>query len=233
MDDRLIDGVREFTQTILNPYDLEDLLDRLMDRVTATLRAAGAGIMLESREGELEFAAASDSVVRQVERLQDRVGTGACHEAFHTNQLIVMADLRKTDRWPPYTRRALELGLLSVIGVPLHAWGRTIGVLNVYRDTAGEWTAEDVEACEILGAMGAGYILNAAQLKTQNTLAENLQAALQSRGIIERAKGMLMERDGVNADTAFKVLRQASMDRNRKLREIAQEIVSKAENERR
>ena len=230
MEDRLLDAVHEFTQTILNPFDREDLLDRLMDRVTATLKAAGAGIMLEDRDGELEFAAASNSTARQVERLQDRAGTGACHEAFHTNQLVVVADLRDDDRWPPYTRRAVDLGLLSVIGVPLRAWGRTIGVLNVYRDRAGEWTDEDVEACEILGAMGAAYILNATQLLAQHEVAENLQSALVSRGIIERAKGILMERKGIDAEAAFKTLRQASMDSNRKLRDIAQEIVSRPEN---
>ena len=202
MRDQLIGAIREFTQTILNPYDLDDLLDRLIDRATVMLGAAGAGIMLENRQGGLEFAAASDPVVRQVERLQDRAQTGACHEAFTTDQVVVVADLRTTHRWPPYTRRAIELGLLSVIGVPLNAWGQTIGVLNVYRETAGEWTVDDVEACEILAAMGAGYIINATQLTAQRTLAENLQAALESRGIIERAKGILMAREGVDAEMA-------------------------------
>ena len=164
-----------------------------------------------------------------MERVQDRIGEGACHEAYTTNQLILVDDLRRAERWPAYSLRAVELGLLSVAGVPLNAWGRTIGVLNVYRSEAGEWTTEDVEACEILGAMGAGYILNATQLRAQHELTENLQAALTSRGIIERAKGILMERERIDADTAFKALRQASMDSNRKLREIAQELVERAE----
>ena len=229
MDGQLIDAVREFTRTILNPYDLDDLLDRLVDRVTEALRAAGAGIMLESRAGALQFAAASGASVREVELVQDHAGTGACHEAFVTNQIVVVGDLRSAGRWPGYTERAVSLGLLAVIGVPLHAWGRTIGVLNVYRNSAGEWTADDVEACEILAGLGAGYILNATQMQAQHELTENLQAALNSRGIIERAKGILMEREGVDADTAFKALRQASMDSNRKLREIAQDLVHRAE----
>ena len=98
-----------------------------MDHVTSTLSAVGAGIMLEGQEGDLGFAAASNSVVRQVERLQDHAETGACdrvvrlgpcpgHEAFTTNQIVVVPDLRLEDRWGPYTSRALDLGLLSVIG---------------------------------------------------------------------------------------------------------------------
>ena len=225
MHDQLIDAIREFTHTILNPYDLDDLLDRLTRRVTSALGASGAGIMLERRTNELEFAAASDASVREVERVQDRMGEGACHEAFMTNRIVVVNDLRETQRWPSYRRGAVELGLLSVIGVPLNTWGRTIGVLNVYRDRAGRWSADDVDACEILAAMGAGYILNATEIREQHELTENLQAALDSRGVIERAKGILMARQGIDAETAFKALRQASMDSNRKLREIAQDLV--------
>ena len=229
MDDRLLDAVREFTESILLPFDRDYLLDRLVEHATSALRATGSGIMLEGAAGRLEFAAASDSVIREVERVQDRAETGACYEAYTTNQVVPVPDLRDTDRWPPYTAWALDVGLRSVIGVPLRAWGRTIGVLNVYRDRVDEWTPADIDACQILAAMGAGYILNATQMQAQQDLTENLQAALESRATIERAKGILMERERIDADAAFKTLRQAAAENNRKLQDIAQEIVGSIE----
>jgi GAF domain-containing protein len=223
----LIDVIHEFTNSLLNPYDLDELLVRLTGHATAVLDAAGAGIMLESRDGSLDFAAASCPAVTEIERHQDHVRSGTCHEAFVTNTTITVDDIEATDRWPTYRAKALELGLRSVIGVPLNAHGQTIGVLNVYRPEPGPWSSDDVEACEILAAMGAGYILHANQLRASQELAEQLQEALDSRAIIERAKGLLMATEQVDAETAFKGLRQASMDANRKLRDIARDIVDR------
>jgi GAF domain-containing protein len=223
----LIDVIHEFTNSLLNPYDLDELLVRLTGHATAVLDAAGAGIMLESRDGSLDFAAASCPAVTEIERHQDHVRSGACHEAYVTNTTITVDDIETADRWPTYRTKALELGLSSVIGVPLNAHGQTIGVLNVYRADPGPWSSEDVEACEILAAMGAGYILHANQLRASQELAEQLQEALDSRAIIERAKGLLMATEQVDAETAFKGLRQASMDANCKLRDIARDIVDR------
>jgi GAF domain-containing protein len=223
----LIDVIHEFTSSLLNPYDLDELLGRLVDHATAVLDGVGAGIMLQSRDGHLDFAVASCPEVTEIERHQDHVRSGTCHEAFITNTTITVDDLEASDRWPTYRVKALDLGLRSVMGAPLNAHGQTIGVLNVYRDTAGPWTDEDVESCEILAAMGAGYILHANQLRASQELAEQLQEALDSRAIIERAKGLLMATEQVDAETAFKGLRQASMDTNRKLRDIARDIVER------
>jgi GAF domain-containing protein len=223
----LIDVIHEFTNSLLNPYDLDELLVRLTGHATAVLDAAGAGIMLESRDGSLDFAAASCPAVTEIERHQDHVRSGACHEAYVTNTTITVDDIETADRWPTYRTKAIELGLCSVIGVPLNAHGQTIGVLNVYRAEPGAWSSEDVEACEILAAMGAGYILHANQLRASQELAEQLQEALDSRAIIERAKGLLMATEQVDAETAFKGLRQASMDANCKLRDIARDIVDR------
>lgn len=132
----LLAAVREFTTTILNPYDLEDLLDRLTGHATIVTGSQGAGVMLAGQAG-LGFAAASDPRVVDIELLQDRVEAGACWEAFTTRELVVVEDLAVTDRWRAYRDRALELGFRAVMGVPMHAYGETIGVLNVYRRDPG------------------------------------------------------------------------------------------------
>ena len=231
MPDRLNDAIREFTRSVVNPFDLDALLTSVTEKATSALQAAGAGIMLEGDDGDLGFAAASSDIVTEMELIQDRIGEGACAEAFARNEVIVVEDLHATSRWPDYSRRAKELGLGSVIGAPLNAWGQTIGVMNVYRFEPGSWSDADREACELLAAMAAGYILSASQMQAQHQLAEHLQAALASRGIIERAKGIIMISEGVDAATAFDRLRTASMARNQKLRDVAQQVVDRVGDE--
>jgi GAF domain-containing protein len=225
----LVDAVRDFTYSIVNPYDLEAVLDRLTDQAATVLVAAGVGIMLEDRDGHLRFAAASNETITQAERHQGHLREGVCYEAFRTQQTVAVPDLRATRRWPAYRARVMELGLQAVLGAPMNAHGQTIGVLNVYRDEASSWTGDDIDATEILAAMGAAYILHANQLRATRQLADQLQGALDSRVMIERAKGILMERTGVDAATAFETLRAASMQANRRLRDIATELVERTE----
>lgn len=227
MPARLVKVLAEFTRTIVNPFDADLLLEQLIGHTLTALDAEAAGLMLADSNGELQFAAASGVRATRMEEVQQDCKAGVCYHAFTTNQVVIANDLEGLERWPTYTERALELGFESVLGVPLNACGQTIGVLNVYRDEAGAWTERDVEVCEVLAAMGASYILSASQLRAQHELSDNLQRALDSRVVIEQAKGILMSTSDVDADTAFEALRTASRDSNRKLRDIAQEIVDR------
>jgi AmiR/NasT family two-component response regulator len=118
------------------------------------------------------------------------------------------------------------LGLRAVVAVPMRAWGRTIGVVNIYRDEPGPWGPDAIEAAEIVTAMGAGYVLYADQLRAQHELAGQLQTALESRHVIGQAKGILMIRHGTDAETAFQQLRIWSQDANLKLRDVARRLVA-------
>jgi GAF domain-containing protein len=223
--DDLIHAIREFTGSIINPFDLDELLHRLMRQATQVVDAAGAGIMLAGDDSGLDFVAASEERVVQAEEHQAELETGACFEAYTTNRIIVVEDLEEDDRWPDYARRVTGLGLHSVLGVPMNAFGQTIGVINFYRDAPSTWTDENVNTAEIITAMGAGYILNANQLRAQHTLSEQLHAAVESRDIIGQAKGILMARGNIDADGAFELLRQRSQQHNEKLRDLAQRLI--------
>lgn len=187
--------------------------------------AVGAGIMLTGEDGRLGFVAASEQMVVEAERHQHLVREGACHEAHATNEIVVVDDLATETRWPDYTPRVLGLGLRSVLGVPLNAHGRTIGVINIYRDHPTGWSADDIGSAEILASMGAGYILNANQLRAQHVLAEQLETAIESRDVIGQAKGLIMAQMGVDADGAFEFLRSMSQRQNRKLRDVAEMLI--------
>jgi len=219
--------VREFTGAILNPFDLDDLLHRLMGHTTEVMSAAGAGIMLAQDDGNLAFVAASEQRVVDVELHQAQVGQGACHEAFAINEIVQVDDIEDEDRWPEYVELVKACGLRSVLGVPLNAFGETIGVINIYREQPAAWSDEDIGAAQVLASMGAGYILNANQLKAQHNLSEQLHSAIESRDLIGQAKGIIMAQAQLDSDAAFEVLRQRSQDQNRKLRDIAEEVVDK------
>ena len=221
MPERLSQAVCEFARTLLSPYDLENVLDRLLKQTMAALDAASAGIMLADESGQLAFAAASDDRVKPIETTQAETGSGACCEAYSTNQVVTIADLRTDGRWPGYAERALDQGFAAVIGVPLVAWGQTIGVLNISRHTPASWTEADIDASEIVASMGAAYILGSTQSQAQHDLSQQLYAALHSRATIDQAKGIIMVTEDVDAEAAFDRLRDLSQHRNEKLRDIA------------
>jgi GAF domain-containing protein len=226
MSEGLHEVLREFTGAILNPYDLDELLHRLTQYTLDLLDASGCGIMLSDAEGKLAFAAASDEGVVRVELHQERVSEGACHDAFKRNELVIIEDIRTGgNEWPGYRDRVLDAGLHAVLGVPMNAVGRTIGVVNVYRQVPGPWSDADVEAAQILTAVGAGYVVHANDLRAQHDLTDNLQAAIASRDLIGQAKGIIMEREDVDAEHAFTLLRTLSQRENRKLRDIAQMVI--------
>lgn len=228
----LIDVVREFTGSIVNPFDLDELLHRLMRHATDVVDAAGAGVMLARDGGGLHFVAASEERVVQAEQQQTELESGACFEAYTTDQIVVVEDLEAETRWPRYSRRVTALGLRAVLGLPMHACGQRIGVMNIYRAEPTRWTDEQLAMAEVVTAMGAGYILNANQLRAQHDLGEQLHRAIESRDAIGQAKGILMARERVGADEAFEQLRTRSQQQNRKLREIAEAIIEEHESAR-
>jgi GAF domain-containing protein len=128
--ERLHTVVREFIDAIVNPYDVAEVLNRLTTNAKDALDAAGVGIMLRTESGELEFAAASSEGITEIERRQDVTHTGPCYDAFHGNCVVAVEDLRVDDRWPGYSGTAISQGLVAVLGVPMHAHGQAIGVVN-------------------------------------------------------------------------------------------------------
>jgi GAF domain-containing protein len=221
----LLDALRTFTREIVNPYDPQELLHRLTDQAVTLTRSRSAGVMLAGHKG-LGFAAASDDDAVEIELVQDRIQAGPCYDAFTTNHRQAVADLRGTTTWGEYRDRALALGSRSVLGVPLHAAGQTIGVLNVYRTDAGTWGQGDIDAAEVLASMAAAYVMHASRSRSQNDLAEQLQYALEGRDLIGQAKGILIARHGLSADEAFEALRVCSQNTNTKLRDVAEKLVA-------
>jgi GAF domain-containing protein len=225
----LTKAIREFAATLSGPYDREELLDQLVRQATELCGATGAGILLPDASGRLGFASSSDDRVRAVEEHQAAMNEGACYAAFSTEAIVAVSDLTRETRWPDYRAGCLHAGLVAVLGVPLAIPERTIGVMNVYREAPGPWTEEEIDACSTLAALSAACVLNATRQIAAEGVADQLQHALDARVDIEQAKGYLMASRRLSAEDALGLLRDEARRSNRKLRDLALEVLEHAD----
>ncbi len=168
---------------------------------------------------------ASDLDESQYER-----GHGPCLHAARTGELIEVADTRTDDRWPDYMPRAAERGALCSLSVPLAIDDDQVtGALNIYARQAGAFDEDTRAAASRFGPYAAVAAGNLHAYQRARSMVDNLQVALETRAVIDQAKGVLMERLKLTPDQAFQVLAQASMATNRKVRDIAGDLVQTGE----
>jgi GAF domain-containing protein len=223
--DALLGACTDYARTILGRYDVAHVLDRLSEQVTEVLAVPGVGISVGGDNGELRFATASRESVMRVEESQLEVAEGPCHDAWRNGEVVVVNDLSRTSRWPIYTPVALAAGWKAVAGVPMIVEDQHVGALNRYQDEPHDWTTEELRAAQLLADMATGYIVNARTLTESVELAQQLQHALDSRVVIEQAKGVLAGQHGLDTELAFELLRRHARNRGRKLHDVAREVV--------
>lgn len=221
----LVHAVGDYARALLTNYDVGSVLYRLTDHVTAVLGADGSGVTLADDDRNLAYVAATDGHVAGIEEQQIASRQGPCHEAFQTGELVAVADLEHEDRWPDYRRAAIAAGARAVLGVPMPIGERRIGALNVYRRAQHDWDDEEIEVAQALANMASGYVLSAGALERSGILTTQLQRALDSRVIVEQAKGILAERHDISPNEAFQRLRSHARRNQLRIRELAQDIV--------
>jgi GAF domain-containing protein len=215
-----------FTHTLLTPYDTQSMLEELTERVSAVLGLTGSGVSL-AVDDHLTLASAVPSAVADLERVQEETGAGPCWDAFRAGEPVLVRDLREAPHtWGTYQEAAERLGLRAVAGIPLQLGDLCVGALNLYADQPREWPHDDVAAATVLADMATGYLVNASKLRQQEQLAEQLQTALDSRVVIEQAKGMVAASEGISIEEAFARIRRYARDRNLLLRSVAEQVVS-------
>jgi GAF domain-containing protein len=225
---RELEVFTNFALALAQTFDRDELLQRLLESVNELVDDASSGIMLATRSGDLEFAAASDESVVDIELHQARVKEGACYAAFQDDEVVAIPDVSAWEAWPEYRRRVLASGKRAVVGVPMHAFGETIGVINVYRSSPGKWHESELVTARAAAAIAATAIVHTTGHQQQTALRQQLESAIESRDLIGQAKGILMARYGIDSDAAFDQLRERSQRANRKLRHIAEEVVDEA-----
>ena len=155
--------------------------------------------------------------------IQQQSGVGPCVDSQRTGRPVLVTDLNDSPRkWKEVARVAATLGVLSVASIPIRLGGVGLGVLDLYHDSQHRWTTEEVRMADRLARMAASYEFEL--YRTRRTITQ-LQQALDSRVIIEQAKGVLAVRLGITTDAAFDRLRTHSRDRNMPLRDVAHAVV--------
>lgn len=223
----LADTFVQLADTLIDDFDVVDLLTLLADRSVEVLDADAAGTVLAAPDGHLHVVAVSSQAVRVLELFELQAEEGPSLDAYRTGTAIVAEDLTTFEsHWPRFARRALAAGFRSLHAVPMCLRGATIGVLNLFRAEQHRADGEEVQIAEAFASVATIAILqHRARLEAQ-AINEQLSHALNSRVVIEQAKGMLSERLGVSMGQAFEALRRHARNHNRRLAEVAAEVIN-------
>jgi transcriptional regulator with GAF, ATPase, and Fis domain len=211
-------------------FDVIDFLHVLTDHSVQLLDVSAAGLLLADPRGELRVVAASVEAARLLELFQLQNDQGPCLDCFRGGQPVIVADLNaETRRWPRFTDGAQQAGFAAVQALSMRLREQVIGALNLFRATPGAFDPANVRVGQALADVATISLLHERSRRHSDTLNEQLQAALNSRIIIEQAKGKLAERLGIDATEAFSILRSCARNRNRRLADLAQAFIDGTE----
>jgi transcriptional regulator with GAF, ATPase, and Fis domain len=229
-DRQLAEAFVELADTLVDDFDVMDFLHRVTVRCAQVLGVSAAGVLLTDQRGNLRVVAASTEQTRLLELLQVQTDQGPCPECFHTGRPIAVADLATaTSRWPRFAVQARRVGFASVHALPMRLRTDVIGALNLFGTQPGALDPDTVRLGQALADVATIGLLQARAIHQRETLAEQLQTALNSRVIIEQAKGVLAERRDLDMDQSFTLLRNTARTSNRRLSDLARAVVNGSE----
>jgi len=207
-------------------YDLEAALTELTESVTAVLGLCGSGVTM-AEEGRLRFVTAVTQAAGELERNQEEQQAGPCRDAYETGEVVRVTDVREESaRWPEFSAAATRLAVAGVAGIPMRLADKIIGALNLYSPQPREWSDEDIAVAGVLADVATSYVVNASKLRQQEQLTEQLQEALESRVVIEQAKGITAYKHAVTIEQAYQLMRRHARSNNASLRLVAEAIVA-------
>jgi len=222
----LHDTFVQLADTLASDYDVGEFLQLLVDRCADLLLADTAGVLLESEGGTPALAAATSAEMLEVEDLEISLAQGPSLEAFQTGKQVLVEDLdRCRDRWPQVAPRIIDIGMRSAAAFPLRLRDDCIGALNLYQAESKAFAPHEVRLGQALADIAAVGILQERSVFEAERRAEQLQRALDSRVLIEQAKGVLAERRDMPLRDAFAVMRSYARSNNLKLREVCQRVI--------
>ncbi|HXL90387.1 MAG TPA: GAF and ANTAR domain-containing protein [Streptosporangiaceae bacterium] len=216
--------------TMVADFDVIDFLHMLTDRSVRLLLVSAAGVVLADPRGELRVAAASSEAAGLIELFQIQDDQGPCLDCFRTGQPVTAADLAGPDqaRWPRFAAAATHAGFGTVHALPMRLRDQVVGALNLFGTGTALLGPADLRVGQALADVATIGLLQERNVRRSEIVAEQLQAALNSRVVIEQAKGKLAERLSVDMDRAFAMLREYSRKSNQRLTDVARDFVNGA-----
>jgi transcriptional regulator with GAF, ATPase, and Fis domain len=227
MDAELLsDTFVDLADTMIADFDVIDFLHMLADRSVRLLSAAAAGVVLADPRGRLRVAAASSEAAELVELFQIQDDQGPCLDCFRTGQPVIAADLTGPgQRWPRFSAAATQAGFGAVHALPMRLRGQVIGALNLFSANPVLLEPAELRIGQALADVATIGLLQEQNVRRAETIAEQLQTALNSRVVIEQAKGRLSERLGLDMEQAFDLLRDYARNTNQRLTDVARNVI--------
>ncbi|QXG75604.1 GAF and ANTAR domain-containing protein [Modestobacter sp. L9-4] len=225
-EDLIADSFVELADSLVTGFEVTDFLDRLVLRAVGLLDADAAGIMLADAQGELQVLAASSHDVRLLELFELQGDSGPCLDSFRTGESVTPPDLAAMRAsWPAFSARAEAAGYRSAQAVPMRLRDQVIGAMNVFRVTEGALVGSQLKLARALADVASVALIAERTISARAVVADQLQEALNSRVVIEQAKGMLAERTGIGVDEAFVQMRDHARRNGLPLRDVAAAVV--------
>jgi transcriptional regulator with GAF, ATPase, and Fis domain len=224
-DRRVHEAFIELTDTLVSDFDISEFVERLAGRCAELLGVSACGVMLADQLGVLHQAAASTEQARLMGLAQLQAPEGPGLDAYRAG-VPVQADLAGPGQpWPAFARTAVAAGFAAVHALPMRLRAETLGALNLFSASPGALDDDTVALGQALADAATIGIVHQRAVARHELAAEQLQAALDSRIVIEQAKGFLAERLAISVDMAFGLLRGYARDHNRKLTGVAADVV--------
>jgi GAF domain-containing protein len=223
---RLAEVFVELADTLVEEFDVVDLLQMLTDRAVELLGADASGLMLADQRGALQLMAWTVERARLLELFELQVQEGPCRECYATGQAITNIDLTEAvERWPVFTPAAVEAGFGATHALPMRLRGQVIGVLNLFTDDPVRLSNDDIAVGQAMADVATIGLLHERTLHEQTIVSEQLQTALHSRILVEQAKGVLAARVDISVDEAFTRLRSHARNHGLTLTAVASAVV--------
>ncbi|BBY44116.1 GAF and ANTAR domain-containing protein [Mycolicibacterium celeriflavum] len=222
----VLEAVVALVDTVLEDFDVVDLLTELTEQCAVLLDVAAAGILLADPFDQLRLVAATSEQARELELFQLQADEGPCMDCYATAAPVSVADLRTaTERWPRFVPAALAGGFASVHAVPMRAAGRVLGALGLFGTRPGELNEADLAAGQTLAHIACVALLQG-RAPAPSTVVPQLRATLASRVVVEQAKGFLREKLDVSVEDAFALLRSYARANGEHLTEVARRLMT-------
>lgn len=216
----------QLADTLVDDFDVVELLTLLTTRCVEVLGVSAAGLMLAAPEGDLRVVASSSEEMHLVELFEVQSEEGPCSDCYNTGQVVTNERLTTTDgRWPRFAPVAIEAGFRSVSAVPMRLRGLIIGALNLFDADDNALHEADIMAAQSLADVATIAILQSRAAFAAHQVIEQLNEALNDRVTIEQARGVLAERAGVGVEQAFSRLLRHARDNELRLVEVARSVI--------
>lgn len=225
---RLVEAFVQLADSLVEDYDPVDVVQELLDRAVELLPVDTAAVLLAGEDGEMKVLASTSEATRWLELLQIQAQDGPCVQSYRNSELVVVEDLEEArDQWPAFAKQALLDGFQSVYALPLRLRADRVGALNLFSTGEENLTEDDLLVGQALADIASIAILQARLLAGHKTVNGQLQQALQSRIVIEQAKGMLAAHGDLDPEAAFDALRGYARHTRGRLPELARAVVDR------